>query len=155
MAISTVHHWFDPALGLAELARVAPRRVVFTIEPLEPSRFWLTDQYFPEIAKATRSFPTAAEIAAALGGAQVIDFPVPADFADASLGAYWNRPHRYCDPHVQRSISAFATLDDDVLRAGTDRLRDDLASGAWGDRNGHLRALSAYDVGYRLIVSTP
>src|SRR5690606_6466210 len=35
VAISTVHHWPDRARGLAELARVAPRRVVVHWEPAD------------------------------------------------------------------------------------------------------------------------
>ena len=37
--------------------------------------------------------------------------------------------------------------------AGSGRLAADLASGAWDERNGHLRELEELDVGLRLIVS--
>lgn len=48
MAVWTVHHWADPAAGLAELRRVARMRVVVaTRDPASRSRFWLAG-YPPE-----------------------------------------------------------------------------------------------------------
>ena len=44
LAILTVHHWDDPAAGLAELCRVAPRRVVVGIDFEAHSRFWLLEE---------------------------------------------------------------------------------------------------------------
>src|SRR6185436_7796488 len=50
LAVLTVHHWDDRAAGLAELARVARRRVViFTWDPARGDSFWLTAEYLPEI----------------------------------------------------------------------------------------------------------
>ena len=40
MAILTMHHWDDWAGGLAELCRVAPRRIVLTMDFEMHSRFW-------------------------------------------------------------------------------------------------------------------
>ena len=37
--------------------------------------------------------------------------------------------------------------------AGLARLREDLASGAWHARHGHLLAEDALDIGYRLVVA--
>src|SRR4029077_8727352 len=64
MAILTVHHWDDVAAGLAELCRVAPRRVVLAIDFEVHSHLWLLDDYLPEIGEDTRRIdPDAAEIA--------------------------------------------------------------------------------------------
>lgn len=66
MASLTLHHWSDWRRGVAEMCRVARRRVVlFTWDP-EGEGFWLTREYLPWLAAwdATR-FPTLAE----LGGA--------------------------------------------------------------------------------------
>lgn len=157
LALSTVHHWTDLAAGLAEMARVAPRRVVYFSEPAAPGGGWLVDDYFPEIVAMgiNRSAPTVERVAAGLGGTiEVRAFPVPSDFAEASAGAFWNRPEAYCDPTVQAAMSMFALLAPDVVARGTACLRDDLASGAWDDRHGHLRAEREHDVGYRIVVST-
>lgn len=37
--------------------------------------------------------------------------------------------------------------------AGLVRLREDLVSGAWHTRHGHLLAEDALDIGYRLVVA--
>ena len=80
-------------------------------------------------------------------------FETPSDFTDGA-GAYWARPEQYCYPVVKKSLSMFALLDDDVVRRGTDRLRDDLRTGRWDERHGHLRSKSTMDVDYRIAVSS-
>lgn len=157
MALSTIHHWSDLRAGLAEMARVAPRRLVYFSEPARPGEGWLIDEYLPEVlAMATnRAAPTAAQVADLLGGTtEVVPFPVPADFVEGSAGAFWNRPEAYCDPAVQASLSMFALLPEGVVARATERLRADLASGAWDARHGHLRTRTECDVGYRIVVST-
>jgi SAM-dependent methyltransferase len=155
MAISTVHHWHDLARGLAEMARVAPRRIVYFSEAARLGRHWLIDDYFPEIVDmpTNRSAPGADTVADLLGGTATIDvFEVPRDFSDGA-GAFWGRPERYCDPAVQASLSMFTLLDRAVVERGTDRLRDDLRSGRWDERHGHLRTEPTMDVGYRIVTS--
>jgi len=45
-------------------------------------------------------------------------------------------------------------IDPAELVAGTARLADDLASGRWDDRFGHLRTTASLDIGYRLVVAS-
>lgn len=52
MAVLTVHHWTDPAAGLAELRRVSRKQVVLTWDQQVMARFWLIADYLPEIAEA-------------------------------------------------------------------------------------------------------
>lgn len=48
MAIISVHHWSDLAAGLAEMRRVARRRVVIlTFDPEPLGDLWLVKDYFP------------------------------------------------------------------------------------------------------------
>jgi SAM-dependent methyltransferase len=155
MATSTVHHWSDLARGLAEMARVAPRRVVYFSEAARLGRHWLIDEYFPEIVDmpTNRAAPTAEAVAHLLGGTATIDvFEVPRDFADGA-GAFWGRPEQYCDPAVRAGLSMFTLLDRAVVERGTARLRDDLRSGRWDERHGHLRTEPTMDVGYRIVTS--
>ena len=54
LAVLTLHHWTDRAGGLAELARVARRRVVIlTWDPSCRDLFWLTTEYLPAISTST------------------------------------------------------------------------------------------------------
>ena len=55
MAMLTVHHWDDWARGLAELCRVASRRIVLAMDFEMHARFWLLGDYLPEVAEFTRS----------------------------------------------------------------------------------------------------
>lgn len=157
LAVSTVHHWTDRARGLAELARVAPRRVVVHWEPADATLHWIVDDYFPELAEveSVRGGGTSEDVASELGGRiEVRPFPVPIDFAEGSGGSFWGRPEALLDPVVRAGISMFALLPTEVVERGVAHLADDLASGRWDERHGHLRSLDALDVGYRVIVST-
>lgn len=151
LAILTVHHWPDPARGLAELRRAARRRtVLFTCDP-DMTDFWLLD-YFPEIRELDRqSMPTLSELRRHLGRVTVIDVPVPHDCTDGFLGAYWRRPHAYLSDRVRSAISAFWKIPD--ARSGLERLREDLESGEWRRRYGPLLDRPALDLGYRLVVA--
>ena len=125
---------------------------VATIEPAEMGRFWLTDEYFPEITRLDRGrCPSTSDVAACLGACRIDRVAVPHDCVDGFLAAFWRRPSAYLDPKVRAGMSGFALLDQDVVDRGVARLQWDLESGAWDRRFGHLRALDALDAGYRLL----
>jgi hypothetical protein len=149
-----VHHWDDRAAGLAELARVARRRVVIlTWDPARGDSFWLTAEYLPEIVDFDAGrFPSLGELERALGPLDARALPVPHDCVDGFLGAYWRRPEAYLDPDVRRAMSGFIQLSPGPADAGLARLAEDLGSGRWESRFGHLRARDEADLGYRLIV---
>ncbi|HEY4909106.1 MAG TPA: class I SAM-dependent methyltransferase [Methylomirabilota bacterium] len=152
LAVLTLHHWPDRARGLAELGRVARRRVVMlTWDPASPN-FWLVDDYFPAIATIDRPiFPTIEELRRAFGHIEIHALPIPHDCIDGFLGAYWRRPHAYLDPGVRGAISTFTKLDS--LEPGLSRLRSDLADGTWERRHGYLLAASELDLGYCLVIA--
>jgi len=154
LAVLTLHHWTDRAAGLAELKRVARRRVVIvTWDPAGKNDFWLTRDYFPGVLEHdVVNFPTLAQLEGVLGRVRVAPLPVPHDCADGFLGAYWRRPDAYLDAGVRSAISTFARLEPGTLAAGLTRLADDLATGRWDARLGHLRAQRDADLGYRLVV---
>jgi SAM-dependent methyltransferase len=157
LAALTVHHWSDPAAGLAELRRVSWRQVVFHFDLDVCRTYWLTD-YLPEaLAFEERRTPTVIDVANALGGGgrpvRVEVLPVPRDCTDGFLAAYWHRPDAYLDTRVRAGISSFAQLGDVVLAPGLARLRADLESGAWHERHAGLLELDEIDAGYRLVIA--
>lgn len=154
MAILTLHHWDDWAGGLAELCRVAPRRVVLTMDFELHSRFWLLEDYVPEVGETTRGLgPGAEEVAAAIGGGASMPLLVPRDMQDGVLGAYWCRPEAYLDPGVRANCSGLALADPGVVARGVAALEADLANGEWYRRHADLAELPAIDLGYRLVVA--
>ncbi len=156
LAICTVHHWDDAAAGLAELCRVAPRRVVLAIDFEIHSQFWLLEDYLPEVRDSTREIgPTADAVADIIGATTVIDLLVPRDMQDGVLGAYWCRPEAYLDPAVRANCSGLALADPAVITRGVAALESDLSSGAWHERHADLSDLDAVDIGYRLLVADP
>ncbi len=154
MAILTIHHWTDRAAGLAECARVAHRRVVvFTWDP-EADAFWLLKDYFPELVEVDRRqmppLPAYADLFDSAFDVRIAPVPVPPDCIDGLLGAYWARAEAYPDPTVRAGISLFARAGVD---AGLERLRADLASGAWDARHAASRTADQLVLGYRLVVA--
>jgi SAM-dependent methyltransferase len=155
LAVLTIHHWRDHEAGLAELRRVARRRVVvLTWDPASRGAFWLTTDYFPEIVDLDiPRFRPMAELARSLGPLRVIPVPIPHDCRDGFLGAYWRRPEAYLDAAVRDGISSFAQLPSEQTRQGLARLANDLSSGRWEARHGALRERESLDLGYRLLVA--
>jgi SAM-dependent methyltransferase len=154
LAVLTVHHWQDWEAGLAELCRVAPRRVVLAIDFEMHSRFWLLDEYLPAVGEYVRSRrPGCDVIAAAIGAEVVIPLGVARDMEDGVMGAFWCRPEAYLDPGVRANASGLALADPAVVARGIERLRWDLDSGAWQARHADLSTLDSIDLGYRLLVA--
>src|SRR5258708_5913189 len=153
MAVLTIHHWTDLERGLGEMARVARKRAVLLTWVPDAAPFWLTEDYFPEIAAHDREiFPSAAAVIAMLermiGPAQMAPVPIPHDCTDGLLCAYWRRPESYLSAEIRSAMSSFARID---AEAGLARLRTDLSSGRWAERNRHLLALDTLDLGYRIV----
>jgi SAM-dependent methyltransferase len=155
LAILTLHHWTDPAAGLAELRRVARRIVILTTSAARINQLWLTAEYFPGSARGRRADVQPDRIAAALGGhVRIEPLLVPRDCTDGFGEAYWARPEAYLDPAVRASMSACSLLDQQEVEDGVARLRADLAAGRWDERHGHLRELEELDTGHRLIIAS-
>ena len=149
MAVLTIHHWSDQRAGLRELARVARQRIVLVTFDVEATDFWLMRDYLPALRELDRRImPTMAILQETLGPAQIAPLPIPHDCVDGFLGAYWRHPETYLDPAARAGMSSFARVD---AAEGLARLADDLASGAWRVRYGHLLSLPALDIGYRLV----
>jgi SAM-dependent methyltransferase len=159
MAILTVHHWTDPAAGLAELRRVSARQIILTWDPAVTARFWLIEEYLPQIAEAEAGLASLDLVQTWLrrDGARVSVVPVPvaADCTDGFLGAYWRRPHRYLDPRARAAISALANLDQHLVERAMRRLEIDLATGHWRERHHDLLDTDTPDLGYRLVTADP
>lgn len=156
MAILTVHHWDEQArAGVEELRRVARGPVVIlTFDVSVSNAMWLCTDYMPEVAQMDRGiFPSPAQLAAWLGGADIEVVPIPQDTTDWMLGSYWAHPERVLDPDARAATSGFARQPREVVERVVAEVARDLASGAWDARYGHLRALSEYDAGLRLVVS--
>jgi SAM-dependent methyltransferase len=154
LAVLTLHHWGDWRTGLLELARVAPRRVIVTIDFGVHADFWLLSDYLPEVAAWERSLhPSPTDIADVLGVTDSITLPLPRDFADGVLGAFWHRPEAYLDPVVRANTSPLALADPAHIGGGMARLRREIADGTWQRRHGHLLEHDEWDLGYRLIIS--
>ena len=126
---------------------------IFLTVDLDAPRFWLTRDYLPEMRAqdALRVPPLSAFDE--LGVVEIRPLPVPHDCSDGFLGAFWRRPERYLEPVTRKGISTFRELDAAVVERAIERLRLDIASGAWRRNYGSLLGLEELDLGYRLVVS--
>jgi SAM-dependent methyltransferase len=156
MAMITVHHWRDLGAGLAEMARVARRRVVvLTFDPAPLADFWLVG-YFPRAFEIHSEFmPPLDEIGAAIGGEVTVEaVPIPRECTDGFFFALWDRPELHLDPEVRRASTVWHVMEPERIESGLAELRADLESGRWDERHGHLRERTAeLDLGLRLLVA--
>jgi SAM-dependent methyltransferase len=155
MAVFTIHHWRDVSKGLAELRRVARRRIVIlTWDKTFADRFWLAHEYVPELDDwSVEHYPSIDDIEADVGRLERRVLPIPRECRDGFLRSFWGRPERYVDDDVRKNISQFNLIEPAAVARGIGRLANDLASGAWDRRHGHLRAVNALDLGYRILVA--
>lgn len=155
MAMVTVHQWPDLERGMSEMRRVSRGPVVIlTFDPDELGRLWL-GEYAPELhAAERRRFPTIDELDRLLGGgSRVTVVPVPFGCVDGFTEAYYGRPEMFLDPEVRRAQSAWSFVDGEAEARAVAHLADDLASGRWDDRHGHLRGAPFFEGALRLVVS--
>jgi SAM-dependent methyltransferase len=159
MAVITVHHWDDGReRGVRELRRVTRGPVVIvTFDAEVCARMWLPADYLPEVAELDRQiFPTIDELSDWLGGTTHVEVVrVPADTPDWTFAAFWAHPERVLDPDARAATSGFARMEPEVVERVVTAVGDDLRSGAWDERHGHLRTLGELDVGLRVVVGTP
>jgi SAM-dependent methyltransferase len=153
MAIVTIHHWRDVDAGLAEMVRVARRRVVvLTFDYDERTAHWIVRDYLPELVPMLfESYPTIDRIRQVLPRTTVGVLPAPRDCTDRMLATLWARPEQYLDPEVRAATSAWSQVPPEVAARAVEQLRRDLDSGAWDERHGHLRTTPSLDVGLRLV----
>jgi SAM-dependent methyltransferase len=156
MACVTIHHWEQPATGLAELRRVARGPVVvftFELDDLPP---WQLDFLADGVAIERPRFPAIDDVVDALGGRTRVErIPTPGDCVDGFFEAFWRRPEALLDPAVRGAQSMWALLDRGVEERIVARLSAALESGAWDAEHGHLRRQETYDGALRLVISQP
>jgi SAM-dependent methyltransferase len=156
MAMITVHHWRDLEAGVAEMRRVARDRVVvLSFEPEPLAELWFVREYFPRALEIHSGFmPAVGELSELMGGAAIEVVPIPRRCSDGFFFALWDRPEMHLDPEVRRASSVWHELTQEEIDRGIEALRDDLESGAWDERHGHLRERTAeLDLGLRLFVA--
>lgn len=158
-----LHHLRRPERAFRELARVldhslgAARLVIFTADPEQMRRYWLT-AYFPDaMQQAIRQMPPIQPMLALLHAAGFthvdrVPWSITPDLQDLFLYAGKYRPELYLDPGVRAGISTFATQADPAeVERGCARLSADLASGRFADV---LHASEYADGDYLFLVAT-
>lgn len=91
-AFLTTHHWSDLDRGLREMARVSRGPCVFLDHQMADLKFWLLQDYFPEMTSRLRPLLPLEKARAVFPTIRVIPVPVPYDCTDGFFCAYWRRP---------------------------------------------------------------
>jgi SAM-dependent methyltransferase len=153
MGVLTIHHWTDLDAGLAEMRRVARRRIVLlTVDAEVIAEAWITSDYFPEAGELDREvMPTMAALQAKLPGVEIDPLPVPRGCLDGFMISCWGRPELLLDPEFRRASSTWHRLPDGATERSLERLQADLEGGRWDEEYGHLRTQSELDLGLRLV----
>jgi SAM-dependent methyltransferase len=153
MGVLTIHHWQDFDAGLAEMRRVARRRIVLlTLDIDAMAKAWIVADYFPETSSMDRDvMPSMAVLRTKLPDARVEPIPAPRGCLDGFTIALWDRPEMLLDPEVRRASSIWHRVPPEVAERGLARLQSDLESGRWDEKYGHLRTQPELDIGLRLV----
>lgn len=156
MAVLTLQHWESVETGLHELMRVVRDRVVLVTMDVETlSELWIVRDYLPELlGQHAARFPTIARLRELLPNVQVEVLPVTRECEDGFMAAFWARPDLYLDPTMRAATSPWHDLPPAAVERALAQLREDLDSGEWRRRNGHLLARTELDVGLRLITAS-
>ena len=155
MATFTVHQWQDLGAGLREMRRVTRGPVVIlSCDPELVEAFWLAD-YAPKVlATEAKRYPRLDQIGRMLGGSvETVPVAIPLACRDGFNEAYYGRPERFLDEGARLACSAWSFVGAAENAASIERLRSDLASGAWDARYGSLRRQPSYHGSLRLVIS--
>jgi SAM-dependent methyltransferase len=154
MASVTVHQWQDLEAGLAEMRRVTRGPVVLLVcDPARMMDYWLSD-YIPEVREVeARRFPSIKRIVGALGGRVTVEpVPIPLDCQDGFNEAYYGRPEAFLDQDARLACSSWNLVPEAAVERFVRTLSDDLASGRWDEKYGHLRSQPFYEGPLRLVI---
>lgn len=157
MAILSVHQWRDLERGIAEMRRVSRGTVVvLTLDGDAMARLWIAD-YVPEVIATDQArFPSIERLVDALGGdVEILPVPMPHDCTDGISEAYYARPEAFLDPEVRAAQSGWMLADPAAVSRGVRRLSEDLRTGAWDRKYGHLRRAAEHLGAVRLLVTRP
>ena len=154
IAILCVHHFTSVGKASGEFRRICPGGpvVVLTYDPRQGKDFWFNG-YFPGIYKNEHEkFPPVTEVAALLAGnewkIELNDFPLPHDLLDKNMHSGWNQPETYFDEQMRLNTSGFAQASKEEVEQGLARLKNDLNTGIWDARYGHLRKQAELHTGF-------
>lgn len=155
LAVLTIHHWRDLEAGVAEMRRIARRRLVFfTWHPGDIAKFWLLSEYLPEHERIDAQMAAPiGRLTTLLSNPVITPVPVPHDCADGFFAAFWRRPEAYLDPVVRAGMSLFGGDREELAAPGLARLADDLSSGRWQERHADLLQREELDLGYCVITA--
>lgn len=150
-ALLTTHHWNNQVLGLREMKRLARDVCVFFDHDPAGFKFWLIDDYFPDMRPMLTPLLDLNAAHSVFGRVRTVPVPIPYDCTDGFLAAYWRRPEIYLNPQARGAISFFAKLGNVDERI--EHLRRDLDSGAWARKNAALLNQDTMTFGYRLVIA--
>jgi SAM-dependent methyltransferase len=154
MAVLTIHHWPDLQGGIAEMLRVARKRIaIVTFDPVPLRELWIVRDYFPGMLALKDDATSGRRLAAELPRARSEVLPVPRDCTDLFFAALWGRPELFFDEAVVGPMWVWSRLTDRERQEGRQRLRADLSSGRWDERYRDLRRLDELDLGLRIVIA--
>jgi hypothetical protein len=154
MATFTVHQWPDLKAGLSELVRVTRGPVlILSCDPDLVQSFWL-NEYAPLVLSTEAGrYPSMPAVTKALGGAvDILPVPIALNCRDGFNEAYYGRPEMLLHSGARKANSAWSFVEAATADQYVFHLGDDIETGVWDRKYGHLRTQAAFDGSLRLVV---
>ena len=158
VCILASHHFSSLQAALIEMARICSGGPIvwFTFDPRQAESPWLYD-YFPAVwESALDIFPPLEDMRHLFEthtrrNVSITTWPIPHDLQDCFMAAGWRTPEMYLNPEVRACMSGLALADPVLLEEALSRLHDDIVTGAWKTKYGHLLERETIDWGYRFL----
>lgn len=160
VCLLATHHFSDLEKSLKEMIRVVKKNgtvLIFTADPrLCPNNFWLRDYFSNIIEESYNIYPQIndfKDLFEEVSGntVDVIKFPIPHDIIDQFFFSGWRHPELYLDSTFRAGISSLSNLPKELLEPSLSKLKEDLNSGLWYNKNSSILELTEYDGGYRFL----
>ncbi len=159
ICILSIHHFSNRYKCFNEIFRILRQKgtlLIYTFIPDEQNSFWLRD-YFPELFKTDADkFPGVEKLKeltkdSGFEVSDIIKHELHFHSEDNFLAANWRQPEKYLREEIRNGISTFSLLPENIVEGGLNLLRNDLKSGEWNRKYGHIKRMEYLDAGYRFL----
>ncbi|MDQ0229112.1 class I SAM-dependent methyltransferase [Metabacillus malikii] len=161
ICILATHHFQDLETAFHEMSRILKENGKLVMMIADPrlcgSDCWVATYFSPIFEQAYKVYKPLNEVTDILSHVfknkvQILPFLVPHDIEDKFFVSAWRKPEYYLQASFRAGVSPLANAPAEILTPILEQLTDDLGSGQWEKKYGHVLKQDVYEGGYRFLV---